>query len=360
MNLFVASELTWREKRLTVRQETKFPDEDRSRLTFTAGAPVRLALKLRYPSWAAGMTVRVNGEAAAVDAKPGSYVTIERTWTSGDRVEVRTPMQLRVEPMPDNPDVLAVMYGPVLLAGDLGRGGLEGARRYGPSVPQLGRLKTPVIPAFVVPEPDRLLAGITPVEGQPLTFRTNAVTRPFDVTLIPLARAHDVRYVVYWNRYSPAGWEKRTADLEAAEARRKALGAAVVDAVDAGNDGQEKAHAFRDEKSAQAFFEGRRGREADGGWFSYELAVAPDRPMALACTYRGSEGRRRVFDILVDGETIATETLPYHPTEFLDVQYPIPEALTRGKSRVTVRFVPQPKAATAVVFDIRMVPAGQK
>jgi hypothetical protein len=77
------------------------------------------------------------------------------------------------------------------------------------------------------------------------------------------------------------------------------------------------------------------------------------------CTYRGGEGRRRVFDILVDGQKIATETLPYHPTELLDVEYPIPAALTRGKTRVTVRFQPQADASTASVFEVRTVAGGR-
>ncbi len=359
VNLFVASELSWKEKGLTVRQETRFPEEETTRLALGAATPVRLALKVRYPSWAAGMSVRVNGKAIAIDATPGSYVTIEREWKDGDTVEARMPMRLRAEPMPDDPDVFAILYGPVLLAGNLGREGLEGAKRYGPSVPPLGRTKTPVIPAFVG-DPARLLEGIVPVAGKPLTFTTRGVTRPADVTLIPLARAHDVRYVVYWNRYSETGWRQRQADLEAAEARRRALGPVVLDSVDTGDDRQETAHAFAHEKIGGAFFEGRRGRVADEGWFGYDLAVSPDAPMALSCTYRGGEGRRRVFDILVDGTKVATENLPYHPTEFLDVRYPVPEALTRGKSKVSVRFQPHPGAATALVFDVRMVRAGAK
>ena len=83
--------------------------------------------------------------------------------------------------------------------------------------------------------------------------------------------------------------------------------------------------------------------------------MAADTPVALVALYRGSEGRRRVFDVLVDGTPIATETLPYHPTEWLERTYPIPEALTRGKQRVTVRFQPAADALTASVFEVRVV-----
>ena len=102
-------------------------------------------------------------------------------------------------------------------------------------------------------------------------------------------------------------------------------------------------------------FEGRIGRETGEGWFSYEMEVTPDRPVAVAAMYRGGEGRRRVFDVLVDGVTIARETLPYHPTEWLERIYAVPEAVTRGKRRVTVRFQPAADALTASVFEVRVV-----
>jgi hypothetical protein len=80
--------------------------------------------------------------------------------------------------------------------------------------------------------------------------------------------------------------------------------------------------------------------------------------MTLVCTYRGSEGRRRVFDIVIDGEKIATETLAYHPTELFDVEYAIPDTLTKGKTHVTVKFQPQPESATAAIFDVRIIRRG--
>ena len=86
------------------------------------------------------------------------------------------------------------------------------------------------------------------------------------------------------------------------------------------------------------------------------MRVAPDRPVTIVAGYRGSEGRRRTFDVLVDGEKIVTETLEYHPTEQLDREYAIPEALTRGKSAITVRFQSQGENSTAgALIDLRTV-----
>jgi DUF1680 family protein len=360
VNLFIASELTWREKGLRVRQETRFPEQDNATLTFTADRPVTLAVQVRWPSWAVdGLVLTVNGTARQAEGKPGSYVAVEREWRTGDTLTIRAPMRLRTEAMPDDPNVLAILYGPVLLAGDLGKDGLVDAGRYGrygPSIPALNHLPPVTVPVLVS-EPDRLLPAIGPVSGQPLTFHTNGIGQPHDVTLVPLARAFDIRYNVYWTRYSPAEWGRKRVAIEAAEARRRELANQTIDSVDPGSDDSEKAHGLEQSSSTQPSFDAHRGREARNGWFSYTLKVVPDKPLSLVCTYRGGEGRRRVFDVLVDGRKIVTENLPYHPAELLDYEYRIPADLTAGKTSVVVKFQSQADATTAAVFDVRIVTA---
>ena len=83
--------------------------------------------------------------------------------------------------------------------------------------------------------------------------------------------------------------------------------------------------------------------------------MSPQSRTAIVCAYRGSEGRRRAFDILVDGEKIASETLEYHPTEQLDKEYAIPESLTRGKTRVTVRFQAQAESTAGALIEVRTI-----
>jgi hypothetical protein len=75
--------------------------------------------------------------------------------------------------------------------------------------------------------------------------------------------------------------------------------------------------------------------------------------VTLVCAYRGSEGRLRAFDVLVDGQKIASESLEYHPTEQLDREYRIPDALTRGKNSVTVKFVAAPQATAGALIEVR-------
>jgi hypothetical protein len=359
VNLFIPSALTWKEKGIVVRQTTRFPEEEATHLAFTAEQPTRLALKIRKPAWAtSGVSVTINNAAAHTIQPTDSYVTIDREWKSGDRIDVRLPMRLHVEAMPDNPEMIAVMYGPMVLAGDLGKEGLDGVKRYGPSAPQVGRVRTPVIPAFVTEVNDlekSVTSKISPDAGAPLRFKTKGLGQPRDVTLEPLYRITDQRYTVYWNVYSPAEWTKRNTDLAATDARRKEFERRTIDSVVVDQAENEKAHALQSENASDGYFEGKRTREARNGWFSYQVKVSPDRPVTLVCGYRGSEGRRRVFDILVDGEKIATETLEYHPTEQLDKEYAIPESLTRGKDRVTVKFQAHADTTAGAVIDMRTV-----
>ncbi len=355
VNLFIPSELTWKAKGLVVRQETRFPEEDVTHLAITAARPARLALKVRYPAWAtSGLTLTINGQRQPVAGAAGSYVTVEREWKTGDRVDVRLPMSLHTEAMPDNPNVIAVLYGPIVLAGDLGKEGLDAVKRYGPSAPQVGRVKTPAIPAFVGAAAD-VLAKIKPDPSGRLHFRTNRLAQPHDVTLVPFYHIVDQRYTIYWNVVSPSEWDKKKTEVAAAGARHLELERRTIDAVNVNDAQSEKDHALAGENSTEAFFEGRRIREARNGWFSYQLKTAPNQTVTLACTYRGSEGRRRTFDILVDGEKVATQTLEYHPTEQFDVEYALPAALTEGKASVTVKFQSQPDTTAGAVLDVRTI-----
>ncbi|HEY3128447.1 MAG TPA: DUF6805 domain-containing protein, partial [Acidobacteriota bacterium] len=355
VNLFIPSQLTWKEKGLIVRQETRFPEEDTTRLTVKSERPIRLAWKIRCPSWAqSGMHLTVNRKEERFYPRPGSYITVERQWKTGDTVQVRLPMSLRMEAMPDDPKTIALLYGPIVLAGDLGKEAMESARRHGPSAPQLGRMKPIEIPAFVC-DTKEVLAKVKPEPGAPLNFRSVGIGQPRDVLLLPFYKVFEPRYTVYWKVYSPVEWEKRKSEAAAAESRRKEIERRTVDAVSLNQPQSERDHNFQGENTNDGYFEGRRWRAARNGWFSYQLKTKPDKPVTLVCTFRGSEGRDRSFDIFVDGEKIATQTLEIHPTELFDFEYRLPATLTRGKERISVRFQAHPESIAGGVFDVRIV-----
>ena len=235
VNLFLASELAWREKGLTVRQETRFPDEDRTRLVLSLGTPARFALRLRHPAWAKdGFAVSVNGQAQRVEGGPGSYATIEREWRDGDVVEARLPMGLRFEATDDDPARGAFLWGPIVLAADLGAEGLDAKARYGPSAPEVRLAELPPAPVLVAASPAEALARVKPAGG-PLTFRTEGLAQPGDVLLRPFFRLADRRYAVYFDVITAAERSDRQARAGAAAQARAEVEKRTVDRVEAGS-----------------------------------------------------------------------------------------------------------------------------
>jgi uncharacterized protein len=208
VNLFIPSELDWQEKGFKLRQETKFPEQQSTSLVVSSDKPVQLAMRLRIPAWLdSAPTVKINGRPIEVSADPGSYLTISRTWKKGDRVEMALPMSLKVEAMPDDPKTQAFLYGPLVLAGDLGSEGLSERLIIGPSAPRInrggnsqGRPDAPP-PAPPIEIPTFRAAGADPASwikpaDKPLTFRTAGQQK--DVTLAPINSIFGKRYSVYW------------------------------------------------------------------------------------------------------------------------------------------------------------------
>lgn len=212
VNLFIPSELDWMEKGLKLRQETRYPSEQRTAITITAARSGAMSIRLRIPGWLrTAPTVRLNGKALDASASPGSYLSMKREWKAGDRIEMDLPMHLRAQAMPDDPTMQAFLYGPLVLAGDLGADGLTEAHIIGPNlrvgapnVEQYGSTlgppnTAPPVPAIEIPSfrafGSSLESWIKPGD-QALTFRTAGQKR--DVTLVPLNSLFDRRYSVYW------------------------------------------------------------------------------------------------------------------------------------------------------------------
>jgi DUF1680 family protein len=355
VNLFIPSELNWKDKNIRIRQTTRFPENDITQITFECKKPSRFTLEVRYPEWArSGMQVTIDGKAQHFTANPESYVGFNRMWKNGDKVEVRLPMTLHTESMPDDSSMISLLYGPIVLAGDLGNDGIDSALQYGPYTPNLRKLKPITIPAFVC-DRSQLLASIKPVAGEALTFRTNGVGRPEDVTLVPFYKMFKDRYTVYWDLYNESGYEKRNAEIAAAKAKREDIERRTVDLVKVGDRANEIEHHMQGDTTSGGVYYGKGWRESRGGWFSYELGIHADKPATLVCSYQGSEEAARVFDVLVDSVNIATQTMENHPTESFDVEYQLPENLTKGKNRITVKFQAKPDAVAGSVLDVRTV-----
>jgi hypothetical protein len=201
VNLFIASEVAWPEKGLRLEQQTNFPEEEGTALVVHAERPIDMTLHIRIPAWAvSGGTIKVNGTALPAFASPGSYLTLNRTWNDGDRVEVRLPMSLRMEILPGDATQQAAMYGPLVLAGRLGTEGLTKEMFYCEysTVPPGQQIFAPAITT----SPKDPVGWLKPVSSEPLTFQT--VGQDKTISLIPLYKLFGERYAVYWKMASKA------------------------------------------------------------------------------------------------------------------------------------------------------------
>ena len=199
VNLFIASVLTWPGRGITVRQDTTFPSASSTKLTITGSG--HIALKIRIPKWTSGAVVRVNGVAQGATT-PGSYLTIDRTWASGDVVDVSVPATLTFPRANDDAGVGAAKYGAIVLAGQYGSTNLSA----------LPTLQT---------------GTLVQDSANPLRFTGTASTGA--VTLLPFYSTHHVRYSVYWRLSGspPAGtsYEAESGILAGQAAVRSSSGA---------------------------------------------------------------------------------------------------------------------------------------
>ncbi len=344
---YIASVLDWKEQGVTITQKTGFPEDQKTSLEFKVAKPVRLNICIRYPGWAQnGLSVSVNGRHRNTGGKPGSWVSVEREWKTGDRLDIEIPFSLRLEGMPDDSARVAVMYGPLVLAGDLGavKDSLHNSPLY---VPVLMTAKRD--PAY----------WTEAVKGKSNTFLTHSTGRPRDFELRPFYSIHDRRYSVYWDMFTEEAWKKREEDYIKEKENTRKIKEATIDFVQTGEMQPERDHRFAGEKTNPYSFRERAYRESRGGWFSYSMKCDPAVPVELVADYWGGFPGAKTFDILIGDSVIATENISLKKEgEFISVRYAVPVELTKGKTRIVIKFRAHEKNTAGPVFGVRVIRSG--
>ena len=353
VNLYISSALDWKEKGIKLRMGTRYPEQGEIRITLDLAKPVDATLNFRIPSWLQETPeASVNGEKIPNPAKPGSYLAIARKWKTGDVIDLRLPLTLRVRPSMDDPTMVSLFYGPLVLAGKLGRDGMPESDVGGQMVNQVWpQFPVPVMVSQSTSKPEALL---TPIAGKPMTYSATMVglmdRKQVIIELAPFHQVHHQRYCVYWKVLKPE-------ELDGYAERQIRLLTKIESFI--GNTEAEKSRNLQGERTSSGSFSGRMWRAAeDGGWFSYRLQVATGDEQKIVCTYWGGETGNRNFDILVEEIKIATQTLHNNkPNEFFDVFHRIPKELTHGKQFITIRFQAHPGAQAGGLFNLSLVPA---
>jgi len=351
VNLYAPSTAEWSAAGARLRMETDFPEGQQAALTLNLAAPKAFTLALRRPSWAGdGFAVSVNGEAIAALPAPKSYVEITRTWKDGDRVALALPKRLYLEPTPDNPRRAAILWGPLVLAGDLGA---APGRTLDPDQSTVRPL--PVDAPVLITNDRALDEWLKPIEGRPGEFKSVGVGRDRDVEMAPFYRLHHRSTTAYWDFFSAADYEKRATELNAEKERQRKLALATVAFLQPGEMQPERDFNQQGEETTVLRVSGRPGRRANK-WFSFDMPVDPAKPIALVVTYNTDQRKPRLFEIQADGRRLAEETMPRSPiARFVDKEYALPAELLRGKQKVTVRFQGLRESEVPAVFGVRVV-----
>jgi hypothetical protein len=343
VNLYVPSIADWQTAGATVTMDTTFPEGNAATLKLALKKPKSFTLSLRRPSWAGdGFVVMVDGKAVSNLPAPGSYVELKRTWKTGDIVSLLLPKTLHIEGTPDNENRAALMWGPLVLAGDLGE-----ERSDGPAES---------IPSFVTEERPigEWLKPVTGMAGEFHAVGRSVDDRPAEVEFVPFYRLHRRTYAVYWDLYTNKTWTMYLAKLAGEKARQRELEAATIAFVQPGD------NTPGEEITRDRGF-GRLGVRSKK-WFSFDLPVDAANPMALVVTYYTEERARRSFVVLVDDERVGAGTISRSPPgsatgNFYEINYKIPAELLKDKKKVTVRFQAANGDETATVFGVRIIKA---
>ncbi|MGA8265628.1 MAG: glycoside hydrolase family 127 protein [Ignavibacteriaceae bacterium] len=363
LNLFVASELNWREKGIKIKQETKFPFEEQTRLTVTEGTS-KFTLMIRYPSWVAekALKIFVNGNMIPYASHPSSYVAIERLWKAGDVVQIILPMHNSIEQLPNVPTYVALLHGPILLGAKTGTEDLAGLiaddSRWG-QIASGKRLPIDKAPIIIADSHSEIVDKLKPVDGQPLTFTLPnlKMINPIDVVLEPFFKIHDARYMMYWMDLTNSQYHSYLDSVAAVEKEKLELENRTIDFVEPGEQQPEKDHAMLTSNSNSGVLLDQFWRDArNGGYFSYNLKTNDETDLSLIVRYFGYEWGSRIFDIYIDDQKLVSEnnTGRWYESKFLDIEYKIPNSMIEGKENIRLKFQAEPGSTAGAVYSIRL------
>ena len=362
VNLFIASTLTWEEKGLTLKQETKFPFEEKSRLTLEIKKPKNFTLYIRKPKWikAATTEIWVNDKPINVEVNGDGYYAIKRTWRAKDEISFSLPMETKVEPLPDGSPWISFVHGPIVLASVTSTADLNGL--IAADVRQGNIAKGPIYSVadapLVIAASNSFRPDLEVINKDELTFGISKYMyqeKYKNLKLIPFFKLHDARYMIYWPLSSLENVEDNRKKWIADERTLLPLETSTVDFVAPGEQQSEVEHDFDAEQTEDGFLKDRRWRNASA-WFSYKLKNDNKDAKKLRITHYGAE--KGEYTIFINDNFFQKVVLTGNSGDkFIDEEYSLSEEITKnltGKP-LTIKFVADKNVSTAKIFYIRLL-----
>lgn len=361
MNLFVASELNWKDRKMVIRQQTAFPYAETSVVEVAKGKGTFI-LKVRKPSWCENFTVKGVGFDADSYEENG-FVCIKRKWKKGDQVKISMPMHAYIKPMINVPQYVAIMYGPILLGMKTGtedmRSLIADDSRFGQYAGGK-KLALDEAPILLPKHLDDIAKNLKPVPGKPLHFKlATHMENTIDGELQPFFEIHDSRYMMYWLALGENDYKAYMQKLADEEKARQALEARTVDKVNLGEQQPETDHRMETDDSNKGNTEGIFFRDAkDGHYFSYLMQTKGETNLSLQLKFWGQdEWRTSEFDIYVNDKLLCSvnNSHRWRTTQFKTVDYAIPSEFVKGKKEIRVKFVAHKGKQVGQIYGVRLV-----
>lgn len=361
VNLFIPSILKWSEKKIVLRQENSFPENPSTKLVFDVASKSNINLKLRAPEWtnASEILISVNGKniKASVDAE--GYFNIMRKWKKGDIIEMKMPMHISKEQLPDHSDYFAFKYGPIVLAAKYGKenqDGLFADDSRGGHIAHGRQIPLNEIPT-ILGRSDSVLNHVETVSGKDMTFSLKGLypQNKFSkgLELVPFYKIHEERYIIYFPQATQDKIEMIQQQNAREETEIKKLNSITTDKIQLGEQQPESDHFFDSKDSNTGYMEDRHFREAKG-WFTYQLKNRNKAAKFLNLLYFDANGNRKL-NVEINGVKVFSQSFEGKKGSALQsLTIAIPESEIR-KEALNVKFQTDEKSMTPKIIEVRLL-----
>ncbi|MEY8759049.1 beta-L-arabinofuranosidase domain-containing protein [Chryseobacterium tongliaoense] len=361
INLFIPSAVQWAEKKLLLRQENNFPEIPETKLVFDVVGKSDVNLKLRCPGWVIPSEVKisVNGKEEKVQSDSAGYFTLTRKWKKGDTVEMKLPMHLSAEQLPDHSDYYAFKYGPVVLAARYGKenqDGLFADDSRGGHIAHGTQIPLNDIPV-IMGNSSAVVSHVKPADGENLTFNLtglypeNKFSSGFQ--LVPFYTIHEERYIMYW----PQADRNKIETIQKQKAREEEetgkLDKMTADKIQLGEQQPEADHFMDSKDSDTGYMEDRHFRNAKR-WFSYQMKNPGKDAEYLYVSYF-DDNSGRVLNVEINGQKLISRKLEGKSGNISQyILLPIPDS-EKNKAILTVKFFSENQAMTSKIIEVRLL-----
>jgi DUF1680 family protein len=362
VNFFIPSQLTWKEKGLSLVQQTQFPNEESSTIKLTLAKPSGFGIHIRYPSWIkkGEMKVLVNGQAWKAASDNNGFVVINRNWKTGDVISLQLPMHTTVEYLPDGSPWISFIHGPIVLAARTDTANLQGLRADDSRMGHVANGKLYPIDAapFIVSSGQNPGSQLQQIPGKPLWYKASSIIYPStfqNLVFQPFYQVHDARYMIYWRLTNKEDLDKIRDQIRENERQKLAIAEKTIDQVAPGEQQPEVEHGFKGERTESGTVNDWHFRNATR-WFTYQLKNTAGAGKRILVTYYGEE-RNTTFDVLVNNVVIKKESFDGSKKNIqFDVEYVLPdEVLQATGNSLEIKFLAAEGSRTARVVYIRLI-----